>query len=260
MKTTKPSKKKFSALFTVTNLFASIDARPIVRGVSFSLAPGEIHVIMGPNGSGKSTLVQTLFGSPSIHVDKGSITMKGKSIMPLTTNERAQLGLFLGFQQPAEIPGVTLGSFLRAAKNALNAKRGLPHLAPVEFMELLKKHLKELSMDERFGGRSLNDGLSGGEKKKSELLQMMILGPQCAFLDEFDSGLDVDALRTICDAISRYAKEQGTAFLLVTHNPRINAMLKPTAVHIMMNGKIVANGGAELLNDVERHGFDRFAA
>ncbi len=245
------TRKKIES-FSVKGLRVSVDGNTIVRDASFSMKPGEIHVLVGPNGSGKSTLLNALFGNPHTLVGRGSITLDGQSILPLTVDARARKGLFLGFQQPVEIPGVTIGSFLRMAKNA----RSKSHMTPVEFSGELKKALKQMNMDERFGGRFLNVGFSGGEKKKAEILQMMILKPRFAFLDEFDSGLDVDAFKTLSSIITQAAQEQGIGFLLVSHNPRLHTHLPITAVHVMTEGSIVARGGVDLLEKIDMKGYD----
>ncbi|MDP2630214.1 MAG: Fe-S cluster assembly ATPase SufC [Candidatus Uhrbacteria bacterium] len=261
MKKTTPKKKQGtgkSEAFLVRDLHVSVGDAPIIRGVNLTIRPGEIHILMGSNGSGKSTLLNAIFGNPRCAVTSGSIHLGKKNLTKAPVYERARAGLFLGFQEPVEIPGVNIGSFLRTAKNTLNEQQaGAPHLTPMEFSVILKEGLKTLGLDERFGGRALNDGFSGGEKKKNELLQMVILQPRFAFLDEFDSGLDVDALKTAIAVIARSAQENKTGFLLVSHNPRLFDVITPAGVHVMAKGKIAKSGGVELLEKIERHGYER---
>ncbi len=259
-----PVKKNQSAekseVFSVRDLRVSAGDTPIVQGVNLAIRPGEIHILMGSNGSGKSTLLNAIFGNPRCTVTSGSVHIGRKNLTKAPVYERARAGLFLGFQEPVEIPGVTIGSFLRTAKNTLNEQMGgAPHLTPMEFSVILKEGLKTLGLDERFGGRALNDGFSGGEKKKNELLQMVILQPRYAFLDEFDSGLDVDAFKTAVATIATVADRHKTGFLLVSHNPRISDIITPAGVHIMAGGRIVKSGGVELLSEIERHGYEQFS-
>jgi Fe-S cluster assembly ATP-binding protein len=262
MKTTGKKKKvsaKRAGSFFVKDLHVSVQGASVVRGVNIAVQPGEVHIIMGPNGSGKSTLLNAIFGNPQHTVLKGTIRIGRKDLTSAPVFERARAGLFLGFQEPSEIPGLHIGSFLRTAKNTLNDARGDgAHLTPMAFSTILKDALQTLGMDERFGGRALNDGFSGGEKKKSELLQMVILQPAFAFLDEFDSGMDVDALKTACAVINAAAQEQKTGFILVSHNPRILDSIHPERVHIMVGGRIVRSGGKEISKQVEMHGYEYF--
>lgn len=263
MKKTLSQKKQItrkSEAFAVRNLHVSVGDTPIIRGVNLAIRPGEIHILMGSNGSGKSTLLNAILGNPRSKVTRGSIHLGRKNLTAVPVFERARAGLFLGFQEPVEIPGVNIGSFLRTAKNTVNEQTGgTHHLTPMEFSVILKDGLKMLGLDERFGGRALNDGFSGGEKKKNELLQMVILQPRYAFLDEFDSGLDVDAFKTAVATIATVADKYKTGFLLVSHNPRISDIVTPTGVHIMAGGRIVKSGGAQLLSEIEKHGYEQFS-
>ncbi len=250
-----PRKKE---IFSVKDLHVSVGNTPIIHGVSLTIRPGEIHLLMGPNGSGKSTLLNAIFGNPRLSITSGAVMIGKKNLVTQPVYERARAGLFLGFQEPAEIPGVNIGSFLRTAKNTLNEGASGAHLTPMAFSPILKEALRSLGLDDRFGARALNDGFSGGEKKKNELLQMVVLEPRFALLDEFDSGLDVDALKTVVPVIARTAQEKGTGFLLVSHNPRLLEELTPTGVHIMVAGCIVRSGGRELLKEIQKNGYERF--
>lgn len=245
--------KKSNGL-VVRSLHIAREGREIVCNVSFTIRPGEIHVLMGPNGAGKSTLLNALAGKPRTEITKGTVALDGGALTRLSTEQRACKGLFLGFQHPVEIAGVTIASFLRTAKNAQATSHGKDSLSPTAFAAYLKDILNVLGMDERFGGRQVNAGLSGGEKKRCELLQMAVLEPRYALLDEFDSGLDVDALRDVVRIIKAEAKK-GTGFLLVSHNPELRAMLPIHKVHVMRNGHIVARGGTELLSKIAQKGF-----
>lgn len=245
-----PKKNQLS----IRNLRVTIDGDPIVHGASITIRPGEIHLLMGPNGSGKSTLLNAIAGHPRCAIVSGSITLNGTSLKTLPPHIRAQKGLFLGFQQPADVPGVTLSNFLRTAKNARARAVGNEQLSPTAFATSLKETLHDLSMDDRFGGRFVNAGLSGGEKKRSELLQMVVLKPQYALLDEFDSGLDVDAVRQVCRVIAEQAA-QGVGFVLVSHSPALAALLNIDAVHVMRDGALVKSGGTELLTRITKSGY-----
>ncbi|MBI4599579.1 Fe-S cluster assembly ATPase SufC [Candidatus Uhrbacteria bacterium] len=256
--TKKKSAPRDEECFSVTDLHVSVGDTPIIRGVTFALRPGQIHILMGPNGSGKSTLLNAIFGNPHCTITSGTLTIGKKDFTTAPVHERARAGLFLGFQEPAEIPGVTIGSFLRTAKNTINeGVPGTEHLTPMAFAGILKRSLQTLDLDERFGGRSLNDGFSGGEKKKNELLQMVVLQPRFALLDEFDSGLDVDALKVAVSVIMKTAAKEKTGFLLVSHNPRILKGLTPSGVHVMAGGRIVRTGGSDVLKEIDKHGYER---
>ncbi|MEK7123154.1 MAG: Fe-S cluster assembly ATPase SufC [Patescibacteria group bacterium] len=239
---------------SIRNLHVTIERNPIVAGVSIAIRPGEIHLLMGPNGSGKSTLLNALAGHPRCNVQSGSIVLDGVALKNLPPHKRAQKGLFLGFQQPVDIPGVTLAHFLRTAKNIQARTAREEQLSPTAFATSFKEILRTLAMDGRFGGRQVNAGLSGGEKKRSELLQMVVLKPRYALLDECDSGLDVDAVREVCRVIAEEAKK-GVGFLLVSHNPALADLLPIDAVHVMRSGKIVANGGRDILARITEKGY-----
>lgn len=242
------------ALLNVSELRAGIEGREILKGVSLSIKPGEVHAIMGPNGSGKSTLSKVLAGHPSYQVLSGSAYLKGQDLLALEPHERARLGLFLAFQYPSEIPGVSILNFLRTAFNARREK----DLSVLEFRKLLFEKMELLDMDKSFATRFVNDGFSGGEKKRNEILQMAILQPDVAVLDETDSGLDIDALQIVANGVNRVmADRQGDmGVLVITHYNRILDYLKPQFVHVLFDGRIVKSGGPELALDLERRGYD----
>lgn len=241
-------------MFHIKDLKVEVEKKAILCGVSLEIKPGEIHAVMGPNGSGKSTLANTIMGHPKYTVTSGEIIMDSENIVPLKADKRALKGLFLAFQYPKEIPGVTVSSFLQMAVCAVRKARGQKPLNPIEFRKLLRSKLAEFSMDSKFMNRYLNDGFSGGEKKKMEILQMAMLQPSVAVLDETDSGLDVDALKIVAESIQRLASKE-LALLLITHYQRILHYVKPHFVHIMIDGKIVKSGGYELAEKVEREGY-----
>lgn len=241
----------------IKELKVSIEGKQILNGVNLKIKQGEVHAIMGPNGTGKSTLAYTLMGHPSYTVNSGNVTFKGKNLLDLSVDERSRLGLFLAFQYPVSIPGVTVANFLRTAVNArrkaLNPEdKGI---AIPEFRKLLLEKMQLLKMDSSFAGRYLNEGFSGGEKKRAEVLQMAILQPEIAILDETDSGLDIDALRIVSEGVN-ILREQNIGVLLITHYQRMLNYIKPDVVHIMMGGAIVESGGADLALNLEEHGYD----
>lgn len=242
----------------IDNLHASVDNKEILHGIDLTIKKGETHAIMGPNGSGKSTLSQVIFGHPNYEVTQGSIKFKGQNIVELSPDKRANLGLFLAFQSPQAVPGVKIATFL---KQAVNAKRRAEHpeykgMKIREYRELLEGTMENLKMKREFADRYLNSGFSGGEKKKSEILQMAMLNPDISILDEIDSGLDVDALRVVCEGVNKLKEQNGMGVLLITHYPRILKYLKPDYVHILMDGKIVESGSFELAHKIEEHGYD----
>jgi Fe-S cluster assembly ATP-binding protein len=237
----------------IKNLHVRTADREILRGVDLTVSRGEIHALMGPNGSGKSTLANTLLGHPAYELTDGQIIFKGQDITEAEPHERAHAGLFLAFQYPVSIPGVSVANFLRMA---INAKREEP-IGVREFREQLQRAIELLDVDRTFTSRPLNDGFSGGEKKRAEILQMAMLGPDVAILDETDSGLDIDALRTVAEGVQRLHDEQGLGALIITHYQRILHYVKPQFVHIMMDGRIVLAGGVELVERLEREGYDQ---
>lgn len=246
-----------STALEIRNLHVSVEGEPILKGVNLIVRQGEIHALMGPNGSGKSTLSNTIMGHPAYEVTAGQIVFDGVDILELEPDERSRLGLFLAFQYPVAIPGITVANFLR---NAINARRraenpadkGIPIPA---FRKLLIEKMDMLKMDHDFAGRYLNDGFSGGEKKRAEILQMAVLEPKIAIMDETDSGLDIDALRIVSEGVNRlYGPNLGV--LVITHYQRILNYIKPQFVHIMMDGQIVESGGPELALHLEEHGYD----
>jgi Fe-S cluster assembly ATP-binding protein len=241
----------------IKNLHVSIDGKEILKGVDLTVEQGEIHAIMGPNGTGKSTLAYTLMGHPSYAVTEGEVFFKGQNVLELEPDERSRLGIFLAFQYPVAIPGVTVANFLRTAINAgrraINPEdKGMP--IP-EFRKLLKEKMDLLRMDHNFAGRYLNDGFSGGEKKRAEILQMATLKPEIAILDETDSGLDIDALRVVAEGVNALMnKDMGV--LVITHYQRLLNYIKPDYVHIMLDGRIVESGGPDLALHLEDQGYD----
>lgn len=241
----------------IRNLHVSIEGREILKGVDLVVNQGEVHAIMGPNGTGKSTLAYTLMGHPHYEVTEGEILFKGQNLVELEPDVRAHLGLFLAFQYPVSIPGVTVANFLRTA---LNARRKIENpddkgIAIPEFRRLLKEKMDLLKMDHAFAGRYLNEGFSGGEKKRAEVLQMAVLRPEIAVMDETDSGLDIDALRIVSEGVNAL-RGPDLGVLLITHYQRMLNYIKPDFVHIMMDGRIVETGGAELALHLEEHGYD----
>ncbi len=241
----------------IKNLHVGIDGKEIVKGLNLTINPGEIHAIMGPNGTGKSTLSYALMGHPLYEVTEGEVWFKGQNILELEPDERSRLGLFLAFQYPVAIPGVTVANFLRSAINARRRAenpedKGIP--IP-EFRKMLKGKMEMLKMDQSFAGRYLNDGFSGGEKKRAEILQMAVLQPSIAILDETDSGLDIDALRIVSDGVNALMSND-MGVLVITHYQRLLNYIKPHFVHVMMNGRIVESGGPDLALHLEEHGYD----
>lgn len=240
----------------IQDLHVCVDGAPILRGVTLTVGRGELHALMGPNGSGKSTLAKTLLGDPAYQVTAGTIYLAGTDITGLDTAARAARGMFLGFQHPEEIPGVSVLNFLR---QAMGARQNIADLSILEVRMALLEWTAKLKMDDRFVTRNLNEGFSGGERKRNELLQMALLEPDVAVLDETDSGLDIDALRTVGEGISTVRSERSNlGILLITHYRRILAHLVPDRVHILLDGRIVASGGPELADRVEADGFDAF--
>ncbi|MGH2830479.1 MAG: Fe-S cluster assembly ATPase SufC [Actinomycetota bacterium] len=239
-------------LLVVEDLYAGVEDREILKGISLTVRRGEIHAIMGPNGSGKSTLSYLLMGRPGYTVHSGRVLFKGEDILALAPDERARRGLFLAFQYPQEIPGVPVVNFLRTARNAIH-----PEMSPLAFTKFLKSKIELLEIDAALMKRYVNEGFSGGEKKRNEILQMAVLEPEMAVLDETDSGLDIDALREVAGGINAVAgPERG--MLLITHYQRILNYVKPDHVHVMIAGRIVRSGGPELAQELEKTGYDSF--
>lgn len=240
-------------VFKIENLHATVEDKEILKGVNIEIKGGEIHAIMGPNGTGKSTLSSTVMGHPKYTVTSGNVTLDGENILELPVNERANKGLFLAMQYPAEVPGVTNADFLRTA---MNAKRGKGKEIPfLKFFREYDKAVNKLEMREDLPHRYLNDGFSGGEKKRNEILQMLMLKPKIAILDEIDSGLDVDALRVVGQAVNSMRSEE-FGCLLITHYQRLLDHIKPDYVHVMMQGRIVKSGGADLIERIDQEGYD----
>ncbi len=241
-------------LLAIEGLAASIGDKPILKGVDLSLRRGEVHAIMGPNGSGKSTLAQVLAGRDTFTVTAGTVRYRGQDLLALSPEERAVQGIFLGFQYPVEIPGVGNLYFLRTALNAVRRARGEEELDAMDFLALARERMKLVQMDPAFMNRSVNEGFSGGEKKRNEVLQMAVLEPTLAILDETDSGLDIDALRVVAGGINA-ARSPDRAILLVTHYQRLLEYVVPDHVHVMAGGRIVLSGGPELALELERKGY-----
>jgi Fe-S cluster assembly ATP-binding protein len=249
----------FMPLLSIDRLHVSVQEKEILQGLSLTINSGEIHAIMGPNGSGKSTLASTLLAHPKYTVTDGNMTWEGEDLLPLSTDERARKGLFLALQYPKEIAGVSLRSFLLAATEAQRQARDATHtkLSPVRFAKEIEAVMQSLSMDPSFVHRSVNQGFSGGEKKKAEILQMMLLKPRLAVLDETDSGLDVDALKIVADGVNRLRSPQFSA-IIVTHYARLLEYIVPDVVHVMIRGKIVESGGADLAYQLEKEGYAKY--
>ena len=242
-------------ILEISNLFASTDDLTILKGVNIEIRPGEIHAIMGRNGCGKSTLSKIIAGHPSYQITKGSIKLSGKDIESLEPEERAQSGIFLGFQYPIEIPGVSNLEFLRVATNARRKFQNKEELDTFEFEDLVKEKLDLVKMDSAFLTRSINQGFSGGEKKRNEILQMALLEPKIAILDETDSGLDIDALRIVASGIKKISNKN-SGIILITHYQRLLNEIKPDYVHVMANGKIIKTGSSELALELEKYGYE----
>ncbi len=244
-----------TVMLDIRDLKASAGDREILRGISLAVRAGEVHAVMGPNGSGKSTLAQVLAGHPAYTVTGGSVTYEGKDLLELEADERAQAGLFLAFQYPVEIPGVTNAYFLRQALNELRKARGEEELDPIDFLDLVEEKLKVVEWGPEVLERAVNAGFSGGEKKRNEILQMAVLEPRLAVLDETDSGLDIDALRIVANGVNRLRRPDN-AFILVTHYQRLLNYIVPDFVHVLANGRIVRSGGKELALELEERGYD----
>jgi len=242
-------------MLVIKDLRASVGDRKVLDGLSLEVPAGEVHAIMGPNGSGKSTLAYTLAGRPGYAVTGGSVTYRGQDLLALAPEARAQAGLFLGFQYPVEIPGVNNVYLLKAALNAARKQRGLPEVDAFEFLTLVREKMKVMQMDESFLSRGVNEGFSGGEKKRNEILQMLVLEPSLALLDETDSGLDIDALKVVAHGVNTLRSPE-RSIVLVTHYQRLLDHIKPDRVHVLARGKIIRSGGPELARELEQRGYD----
>lgn len=241
-------------LLQVKNLVVNVEDTEILHGIDLEINRGETHVLMGPNGAGKSTLGYALMGSPRYQLTNGQIWFKGQDITEESTDKRAKAGLFLSFQNPLEVPGITLGNFLR---NALEQRTG-QRIRPWEFRKELKKAMDVLQMDHSYADRDLNVGFSGGEKKKAEILQLLMLKPDLAILDETDSGLDVDAVRTVSKGIEEFQKNQQGSLLVITHSTRILESLHVDVTHVLADGKMILSGGSSLVEDINENGFEKY--
>ncbi len=237
-------------LLEIQNLITEIDDKQILNGINLKVNAGEVHVIMGPNGAGKSTLAYTLLGHPNYEVLDGTAELDGQNLLEMKVNERAKNGIFLSFQYPEVIPGITVENFLRTAKNAVSDRKQ----SVVKFKNQLKKQMEALGMDESYASRYLNEGFSGGEKKKNEILQMKILNPKVAILDETDSGLDVDAIRIVADGVKQFSSDDN-AIIIITHYNKLLDYIKPDFVHILKDGRIVQTGDISLAQTIDQEGF-----
>ena len=242
-------------MLQIRNLHVSVNGTEILKGIDLSVEAGEVHAIMGPNGSGKSTLANAVAGRPGYDISDGDILYEGESILGWTPDRRARAGVFLAMQYPVELPGVRNRQFLKAALDALREERSEPELSAREFDTLYRKRVAEIGMSEDLSRRNVNEGFSGGEKKRNEILQMAVLGPRLALLDETDSGLDIDALRMVADGVNRFRGPENT-ILLVTHYQRILNYVTPDYVHVLVGGRIVRSGGKELALELEEKGYD----
>ena len=242
-------------LLEIKNLHASVGEKEILKGVNLTLRRGEVHAVMGPNGAGKSTLGAVLAGRPDLTVTEGSVRYAGRDLLALSPEERSWAGLFLSFQYPVEIPGVSITNFMKAAISARRKAQGLPELTPGEFLKLLKEKMAFVQMKNEFAKREVNVGFSGGEKKRNEIFQMARLEPTLSILDETDSGLDVDALRIVAEGVNRLRTPE-TAAIVITHYQRLLEYIVPDVVHVLKDGRIVETGGRELVDRIEREGYE----
>lgn len=242
-------------LLVIDNLTASVAGQQVLRGVSLTINAGEVHAIMGPNGSGKSTLANVLAGRPGYQVSGGSVRYRGRDLLELAPEQRARAGLFLGFQYPVEIPGVNNAYLLRAALNAQRREQGRSEVDAFDFLKLVRTHMQTMQMDEAFLARGVNEGFSGGEKKRNEILQMLVLQPVLALLDETDSGLDIDALKVVANGVNSL-RDPGRAVVLVTHYQRLLEHIVPDRIHVLARGRILRSGDRSLALELERRGYD----
>ncbi|MCX8112753.1 MAG: Fe-S cluster assembly ATPase SufC [Bacteroidia bacterium] len=242
-------------MLTIRDLHASVERRPILKGLNLTVNLGEVHAIMGPNGAGKSTLAAILTGRDGYEVTQGEILYEGRNLLDMSPEERSHAGIFLAFQYPVEIPGVSMVQFLRAALNAHRAAKGLEPLDTAELMALLREKAALLKLDASFLTRAVNEGFSGGERKRAEIFQMAVLNPKLVVMDETDSGLDIDALRIVADAVNTLRSPE-RSFIIITHYHRILQYIQPDVVHILMDGRIVRSGGADLALELEKSGYE----
>ena len=242
-------------MLEIKDLHASINGKEILKGINLTVKPGEVHAIMGPNGSGKSTLSSVLVGNPAFEVTKGSITFYGKNLLELSPEDRSHEGIFLSFQYPVEIPGVSMVHFMRAAVTEQRKYKGLPALTASEFLKLMREKRAVVELDNKLANRSVNEGFSGGEKKRNEIFQMAMLEPRLSILDETDSGLDIDALRIVAEGVNKL-KTPETSTIVITHYQRLLDYIKPDIVHVLYKGRIVKTAGPELALELEEKGYD----
>ena len=246
---------KKNSLLSINNLKVSIAEKIIINGLNLTINHGEVHAIMGPNGSGKSTLAKTLAGHPECEIQSGSISYLGKDLFDLSVEERANEGIFMGFQYPIEIPGLSNTAFLKAALNAKKKSQGDEEITAVDFLKELKHNAEVIGMDQAFLNRGVNEGFSGGEKKRNEILQMMMLKPRLSILDETDSGLDIDAMKTVANGLNSM-RTKDSSFLLITHYDRLLGYIKPDFVHVLSKGQIIQSGDSTLANQLEEKGYE----
>lgn len=251
----KPIYNKRIIMLEVKNLHATINGKEILKGINLVIKTGEVHAIMGPNGSGKSTLSAVLVGNPMYEVTQGEVTFNGKDLLAMPPEDRAHEGLFLSFQYPVEIPGVSMTNFMRAAINEKRKYQGQEPMSAGDFIKLMKEKRKVVELDSKLSNRSVNEGFSGGEKKRNEIFQMAMLEPTLSILDETDSGLDVDALRVVAEGVNKL-KRPDTSTIVITHYDRLLDLIKPDIVHVLFNGRIVKTGGPELAKEIEDKGYD----
>ena len=242
-------------MLEIIDLHASINGKELLKGITLTVREGEVHALMGQNGAGKSTLSNVIVGHPSYTVTQGQILFNGKDLLALSPDERAHEGIFLSFQQPVEIPGVSMVNFMRAALNARRKYQGLDPMAAGDFLKLMREKRKIVELDNKLASRSVNEGFSGGEKKRNEIFQMAMLEPRLSILDETDSGLDVDALRVVAEGFNKLRTPE-TSAIVITHYQRLLDYLKPDVVHVLMNGRIVRTDGPQLALEIEKRGFD----
>tara|TARA_B100000678_G_scaffold273403_1_gene263688 strand:- start:29 stop:781 length:753 start_codon:yes stop_codon:yes gene_type:complete len=241
-------------MLEIKNLHVSVEDKPILNGVDLKVNAGDLHAIMGPNGSGKSTLAHVIAGREIYEVTDGNITYNGKDLLSMDPEKRALEGVFMSYQYPAMIPGVNLAYFIKAAVNAIRKHRGEPEMDAVDFLSFIKEKLSQVKMDESYLKRAVNEGFSGGEKKRNEILQMLTLEPSLAVLDETDSGLDIDAIKIVADGVNKFRRED-RAVIIITHYQRILQYMNPDKIHVLMDGRIVRSGGKKLANELEDKGY-----